>query len=211
MALGDRARAVDVVVGDDEHAASLRPRIRRDADRVVDVQRPVGADRRRRPHRADEDDRLVALHDEIEEVRRFLHRVGAVRDRDAVDIGLREQPLTSAASLSQTSSFMSWLPTEDTCTPRTSANFFICGTALISTSTATAPDLYPAAVVDSAAPAMVPPVATMTIRGFCPSAPPDAVHDSNATTARTEIPHHFFRDIVPCIMISPCCPNARNG
>ena len=49
--------------------------------------------------------------------------------------------LTSAASFTHSSSFMSWLPTEDTCTPRTSANFFICGTAAISTSTATAPDL----------------------------------------------------------------------
>ena len=48
----------------------------------------------------------------------------------------------------------------------TSANFFICGTAAISTSTATAPDLYPAAVVDSAEPAIVPPVATMTMRGL---------------------------------------------
>jgi hypothetical protein len=74
--------------------------------------------------------------------------------------------LTSLASLIQISSFMSWLPTEDTWTPRTSANFFICGTAPMSTSTATAPDLYPAAVVDSAAPAIVPPVATMTMRGF---------------------------------------------
>ncbi len=49
--------------------------------------------------------------------------------------------LTSVASLIQTSSFMSWLPIEDTCTPVTSANFFICGTAAISVSTATAPDL----------------------------------------------------------------------
>ena len=64
-----------------------------------------------------------------------------MRDRDAVDIGLREQPFTARGELSQTSSFMSWLPTEGTCTPRTSANFFICGTALIRTSTATAPDL----------------------------------------------------------------------
>ena len=55
--------------------------------------------------------------------------------------GCASSRLTSVASLIHTSSFMSWLPTEDTCTPRTSANFFICGTALISTSTATAPDL----------------------------------------------------------------------
>ena len=81
---------------------------------------------------------------------------------------------------------MSWLPTEDTCTPRTSANFFICGTASIRTSTATAPDLYPAAVVDSAAPAMVPPVATMTILGFLASAPTDGM--LNAATARAISP-----------------------
>src|SRR4051812_3630849 len=80
--------------------------------------------------------------------------------------GLARSALISTASFTQISSFMSWLPTEDTWMPRTSANVFICGTAAISVSTATAPDLYPAAVVDSAAPAIVPPVATMTMRGF---------------------------------------------
>ena len=141
VTLGDGPGAVDVVVGDHEHAASLRPRIARDADGVVDVQRPVGAERGRRPHRAGQHDRLVALDDEVEEVRRLLHRVGAVRDRDAVDVRLREQLVHAFASLSHTSSFMSWLPMRRTCSPRTSANVLSCGTAAIRTSTATAPDL----------------------------------------------------------------------
>src|SRR5215831_7133462 len=99
--------------------------------------------------------------------------------------------LTSLASLIHTSSFMSWLPIDDTCTPRTSANFFICGTASINTSTATAPDLYPPDVLDSAEPAIVPPVATMTILGLCACALAVTVHDvsaavaDTATTART--------------------------
>ena len=48
---------------------------------------------------------------------------------------------TVLASLIQTSSFMSWLPIEATWTPRTFALSAICGTAAISVSTATAPDL----------------------------------------------------------------------
>ncbi len=91
VALGDGPGAVDVVVGDDQHAASLGLRIGRDADGVVDVQRPVGAERRRRPHRAGEHDRLVGLHDQVEEVGGLFHRVGAVRDGHAVDIRLGGQ------------------------------------------------------------------------------------------------------------------------
>ena len=43
------------------------------------------------------------------------------------------------------------------------------------------PDLYPAAVVDSAAPAIVPPVATMTIRGLAVCA--DAIALQSRSTA----------------------------
>ena len=93
MTLGHRARIVDIVVGDHQHAAPFRPRIGRHADRVVDVQRAIGAERRGRSHRTSEDHRLVALDDEVEEVRGFLHRIGAVRDRDAVDVRCRQQAI----------------------------------------------------------------------------------------------------------------------
>ena len=91
VAFGNGPRAVDIVVGDDEHSAPLRPRIRGHAHGVVDVQRTVRTERRGRPHRAGEDDRLVGLDDEIEEIRCLLHRIGAVRDGDAVDVRLSRQ------------------------------------------------------------------------------------------------------------------------
>lgn len=45
------------------------------------------------------------------------------------------------ASLSQTSSFMSWLPILTICSPEISARSFICGTALMRSWTLNAPDL----------------------------------------------------------------------
>ncbi len=99
VALGDGAGAVDVVVGDDQHAAALRPLVGGDADGVVDVERTVGAEGRRRSHRAGEHDRLVALDDEVEEVGGLLHRVGAVGDGNAVDVGLRQQAVDLARQL----------------------------------------------------------------------------------------------------------------
>ena len=58
---------------------------------VIEVQRTIGADGCRRPHRSDQHDRFLTLHDHIEEERRFFHRVGSVSDDDAVDVWLREQ------------------------------------------------------------------------------------------------------------------------
>ena len=70
--LRQRVRGMDPVVHDDHDAAALRGRIDGDADRVVEVQRAVGADGRRRAHRADQHDGLVALDDEVQEERRLL-------------------------------------------------------------------------------------------------------------------------------------------
>ena len=86
--------------------------------RVVQVARAVGADRRGRPHRADQHHRLVALDHQVQEVRGLLHGVGAVGDDDAVDVVARPaRSLTRLASFSQTASFMSWLPMLATCSP----------------------------------------------------------------------------------------------
>jgi len=54
--------------------------------------------------------------------------------------GFAKISFTRLASLSHTSSFMSWLPMLATCSPLTSAISFNCGTAAINASTATAPD-----------------------------------------------------------------------
>jgi hypothetical protein len=48
--------------------------------------------------------------------------------------------LVRAASFTHTSSFISWLPIEAICSPVTIARSFICGTAAINVSTATAPE-----------------------------------------------------------------------
>ena len=89
--LRQRVRGMDPVVHDDENAAALRGRVDGDADRVIEVQRAVGADGRRRAHRADQHDGLVALDDEVQEERRLFQSVRAVRDHDAVDVGRRQQ------------------------------------------------------------------------------------------------------------------------
>ena len=52
---------------------------------------------------------------------------------------LASSALTRLASVSHTSSFMSWEPILTTCSPCTSATFFISGTAAISVSMATLP------------------------------------------------------------------------
>src|SRR6185369_2071869 len=80
--------------------------------------------------------------------------------------GRASSSLTRLPSFSHTASFMSWLPMLAICSPVTSARSFSCGTAWIRRSTPTAPDWYPASVCDAAAPAIVPPVATMMTLGL---------------------------------------------
>ena len=81
---------MNLVVGDDEHAAATGVGMSGDGDGVVEIHRAVGADFRGRAHRADEDDRFGAGDDEIQEVAGLLHRVGAVRDDDGGDVGVGE-------------------------------------------------------------------------------------------------------------------------
>src|SRR5436190_2983680 len=84
--------------------------------------------------------------------------------------GFASSSLIRLPSLSHTASFMSWLPMLAICSPVTSAMSLSCGTAWISRSTPTAPDWYPASVAAAAAPAMVPPVATITTLGLATAA-----------------------------------------
>ena len=116
--LGQRRRAVNPVVDDHEHAAAGRVLVGRHGDGVVEVQRPVGRQRRRGTHRRGQDDRLARLDDQVEEVGRLLDGVGAVRDHHAGDVGHRGQLVDARASFSQTSSFMSCEPMFEICSPR---------------------------------------------------------------------------------------------
>ena len=78
--------AVNPVIHHNQHAAAFCFGIRRDTNGVVKVQRSVGADSRRGPHRADHHDRFVRLDRQIEEEGGLLHGIGAVRNHDAIDI-----------------------------------------------------------------------------------------------------------------------------
>ena len=62
------ARVVNRVVEDDHRAAAFGLRIAGQRDAVVEVDRTVGADGRRGPHRTDQHHRLVTLHDEAQEI-----------------------------------------------------------------------------------------------------------------------------------------------
>jgi hypothetical protein len=84
--LGHVARRVDRVVERDEHAHAGGRGARGERDGVEQVHRPVGGQRRGRPHRAGHHDRLARAHGERQEVRGLLERVGAVRDHHAVDV-----------------------------------------------------------------------------------------------------------------------------
>ncbi len=86
VGLGDVARIQHRVVHSHQHPAVGRLRIRRRHHRIIQVERTVGAHRRRRPHRAHKHHRLIALHRQIEEVGRLFQRIGAVGDDEAVGL-----------------------------------------------------------------------------------------------------------------------------
>jgi repressor LexA len=78
-----------------QHAHAPRARVRRHADRVLEVLRAVGARRSGWPHRAGQHHRLVRRQHGLQEEGGLLHGVGAVRDDDAVHVGLG-QPVGAA-------------------------------------------------------------------------------------------------------------------
>ena len=84
IGLGDVARVQHGVVHRHQHPAVGRLRICRRHHRIIQVERAIGAHRRRRPHRPDKHHRLVALHRQIEEIGRLFQRIGAVGDDEAV-------------------------------------------------------------------------------------------------------------------------------
>ena len=97
--LRERRRAMNPVVDDDEHAASGRVLVRRNGDGVVEVQRAVGRERGGRTHRRRHHDGLSGLDHEVQEIRRFLDRVGAMRDDHAGDVRHGDQLVDAAGQL----------------------------------------------------------------------------------------------------------------
>ena len=98
---------------DDDDAA--RAAARRDGDRVGEVLRAVGLQRRRRPHRRGQHDRLGRREHALQEVRGLLERVGAVGDDDAADLGARQVVRDALGERRQIAKSMSLLSTCATC------------------------------------------------------------------------------------------------
>ena len=84
VGLDDVAGADDGVVHRDDDAEVGRFLRGGRQNGVVEVARTVGGETRGGKHGAHHDDRLRALLRELQEVGRFFHRVGAVRDDEAV-------------------------------------------------------------------------------------------------------------------------------
>ena len=86
MHFGDVARVVDHAGANDDDASCVLAR--RDGHRIDDVLRAVGTEGRRRAHRASENHRLGRRQNLLQEERRLLDGVGAVRHDDPGDIVL---------------------------------------------------------------------------------------------------------------------------
>ena len=85
VGLGRVTGGVDLVVQNDQHAFGFRIGGNRGANGVEQIQRTVGADRRRWPHRSHHDDRLVRPDGQIEEIRGLFERVRARGDHEPGD------------------------------------------------------------------------------------------------------------------------------
>ena len=75
---------IDLIVHADKHALAAGFGASRQADRIQQVHRAVGADRRCWAHGADQHHRLVALDDQIEEIGGFFKGIRAMGDHNAV-------------------------------------------------------------------------------------------------------------------------------
>ena len=113
MDLADVGRRVHGAGDDDRHA--VRAAAPRDGDRVGEVLRAVGEARRRRPHRGGQDDRLRRRQHALQEIRRLLERVGAVRDDDPTTSGRARSARRAPASRRQVAKSMSLLSICATC------------------------------------------------------------------------------------------------
>ena len=95
--------AVNLVVHHHEYALACAFGAHRRLYRINDIQRAVRAYSRRRTHSAHQHHRLVALHRQVQEERRFLHGICAVRNHHAIDILLRQQLIAALRQTQQQS------------------------------------------------------------------------------------------------------------
>jgi hypothetical protein len=87
VGFGHFAREMHFVVGHHQHAPAGTRGMSGDGNGVIQIHRAVCTDRGCWPHGANEDHRLGRLDYEIQEKRGFLHRIGAVRDHGAGNVG----------------------------------------------------------------------------------------------------------------------------
>ena len=91
VGLGYVTRTIDLVVKHYQHTLAYGLLASRQGHRVVQIDGPISRDRGRGSHRADDDDRFPAFHDQIEKVCGLLDVVRSVGYDDSVDVVLREQ------------------------------------------------------------------------------------------------------------------------
>ena len=89
------AGALDCAIEDDEDALADGLIDGSDAHGLQEVHRAIGAQCRRGAHGSRQHDGLHAVDRQMQEIRRLLHRVRAVRDDDAVDVLARKQFLAA--------------------------------------------------------------------------------------------------------------------
>src|SRR5437867_10092840 len=93
---GDVAAVEDRIVHDQQTAAALGVRIGGDFDRIDQIQISVGADRRRRPHGTDYDDRFVGLERQVKKVSCLLNGICSMGDNDAIGFVLVKNSVNRA-------------------------------------------------------------------------------------------------------------------
>ena len=120
--------------------AAFRLWIGRHRDRVIEVQRTIGAHRSRGRIEPTITTGLSVFTVRFRKKSRLLHRVRSMRDHDVIDVARVGELLIRLATLSKISKLMSCEPTFEICSPDV-GKVRDSGTALIIASIATAPDV----------------------------------------------------------------------
>src|SRR5215213_2749937 len=97
--LGERVSGMNPIVHYNQNAAAFSVWINGYAYSVIQIKWSIGANGGRRPHRTNHYNRLVSFDCQIQKERRLFHRVGSVRDENAVYITLFHQLVDTFSQL----------------------------------------------------------------------------------------------------------------
>ena len=101
IGLGNVASAVDFIIHDDHHAFALGFRRRSNTNGFEQVHRAVCGNGCCRTHSADQNHRLVALSDEVQEVSGFFPCVGTVCNHNGVNLRIGQQFVNALGQFQQ--------------------------------------------------------------------------------------------------------------